>query len=67
MRSKYDQKFDYLHYHIARSLLARVAAENDISLAEIANACGFCDQPAFTRAFNKAERISPAAWRRNRR
>jgi hypothetical protein len=26
--------------------------------------CGFCDQPAFTRAFSRAERMSPALWRK---
>jgi AraC family transcriptional regulator len=34
------------------------------SLAEIAQLCGFCDQPAFTRAFARVERTTPSAWRR---
>jgi len=33
-------------------------------LAEIAQLCGFCDQPAFTRAFHRLERMTPAVWRK---
>jgi AraC family transcriptional regulator len=35
-----------------------------LPIAEIAVACGFADQSHLTRAFSKAFRISPAAWRR---
>lgn len=44
----------------ARTLLAHT----NRPLAEIAHLCGFCDQAAFTRAFRKAERITPSQWRR---
>jgi transcriptional regulator GlxA family with amidase domain len=34
------------------------------SLAEIAQACGFCDQPHLTKCFRRSLGTSPAAWRR---
>lgn len=36
-----------------------------LSLNEIALACGFSDQPHFTRAFHAARGMSPAAWRKD--
>jgi AraC family transcriptional regulator len=33
-------------------------------LAEIAHLSGFCDQAAFTRAFSRVERMTPARWRK---
>jgi AraC-like DNA-binding protein len=36
----------------------------NIPIAEVALACGFSDQSHLTRAFSKAFRISPGAWRR---
>jgi len=33
-------------------------------LAEIADLSGFCDQPAFTRAFSRIERMTPSLWRK---
>jgi transcriptional regulator GlxA family with amidase domain len=44
----------------AKNLLASTKTP----LAEVAALCGFCDQPAFTRAFIKAERLSPSHWRK---
>jgi AraC-like DNA-binding protein len=38
-----------------------------ISLAEIAQTCGFVDQSHFSRAFSKSEGCSPGQWRRLRR
>jgi AraC family transcriptional regulator len=35
-----------------------------MSISEIAVACGFADQSHLTRVFSKAFRISPGAWRR---
>ena len=43
----------------AKALLA----QTNKSLAQIADLCGFCDQAAFTRAFNRAEQITPLRWR----
>jgi transcriptional regulator GlxA family with amidase domain len=37
------------------------------SLAEIAQACGFCDQPHLTKCFRRSLGMSPAAWRRAQR
>lgn len=34
------------------------------SLAEIAQACGFCDQPHLTKCFRRSLGTSPATWRR---
>lgn len=34
------------------------------SLSEVALACGWCDQPHFTRAFHRIVQLSPGAWRR---
>jgi len=35
------------------------------SLAEVAEACGFCDVYHFGREFKRSVGISPAAWRRS--
>jgi AraC family transcriptional regulator len=42
----------------------RMMLETSESLVGIANICGFCDQPHFTRQFNKFVGVSPGAWRR---
>lgn len=34
------------------------------SLSDIAQDCGFCDQPHMTKHFSRAVGASPAAWRR---
>uniref|UniRef100_B0SVP9 Transcriptional regulator, AraC family n=1 Tax=Caulobacter sp. (strain K31) TaxID=366602 RepID=B0SVP9_CAUSK len=39
----------------------------DDTLAQIAYACGLCDQAHLTRAFRKHYGCSPAAWRRDHR
>jgi len=43
-----------------KTLLAR----SDMTIAEMAAACGFADQSHLTRAFTKALGLAPAAWRR---
>jgi AraC-like DNA-binding protein len=42
----------------------RLLVETGKPLVEIALQSGFCDQPAFTRAFTRVERMSPSRWRR---
>jgi transcriptional regulator GlxA family with amidase domain len=37
---------------------------NDMSLADVALACGFADQSHFTRVFSSAIGMPPGAWRR---
>jgi AraC-like DNA-binding protein len=37
----------------------------DLSLGDIAFACGFADQSHFTRVFAREERMSPGRWRRS--
>jgi transcriptional regulator GlxA family with amidase domain len=44
----------------AKSLLR----DSPLSLAEVALACGFCDQSHFTRCFKEICGVSPGAWRR---
>ena len=46
----------------ARELMAK----STLSIAEIADACGFADQSHFTRAFSAATGMVPSAWRRLR-
>ncbi len=41
--------------------------ENDLSLAEVAVRCGFCDQGHLSRVFGRAAGCTPNAWRRHRR
>jgi AraC family transcriptional regulator len=36
-----------------------------VTLAEVAVACGFADQSHFTRVFNASAGASPGVWRRN--
>src|ERR1700721_958750 len=38
--------------------------EPELSLAEVGFRSGFCDQPAFTRAFPRLEGITPFRWRK---
>jgi len=40
---------------------------SDMTLTEIATACGFFDQAHFTRLFRKQVGATPAAWRKDRR
>jgi len=47
----------------ARDLLAK----SEVSLAEIANTCGFADQSHFSRLFARVNGTSPGAWRRSHR
>lgn len=50
-----------LRFERAKTLLL----DTNQPLAEIAHLCGFSDQPAFTRAFSKVERMTPARWRKS--
>jgi AraC-like DNA-binding protein len=55
------------HQYLIRLRLERakvLLAQTRKSLAEIAQLCGFCDQPAFTRSFGRVERMTPSRWRR---
>lgn len=45
----------------------RQLADTNRSIAEIALACGFGDQTAFTRAFSRVHGEPPARWRRRHR
>lgn len=49
-----------LRIDIAKDLLR----EPGLSLSEVGFRSGFCDQAAFTRAFNKLEDITPFRWRK---
>jgi AraC-like DNA-binding protein len=42
----------------------RLMATSPLSLCHIALACGFADQPHFTRTFNALTGTTPARWRR---
>ncbi|HMP75930.1 MAG TPA: AraC family transcriptional regulator [Kiritimatiellia bacterium] len=42
---------------------ARQLVDSDASVAEIAQACGFCDQSYFTRVFREARGLTPLAYR----
>jgi len=53
------QYFIRLRLERAKALLVQTRK----SLAEIAQLCGFCDQPAFTRSFSRVERSTPSRWR----
>ena len=43
---------------------AKDLLRSDMSLAEIALACGFVDQSHLTRVFSRREGLTPGAWRR---
>lgn len=45
----------------------RLLADGDTPLAEIAQACGYCDQSAFTRQFHACAGLTPAQYRRRSR
>ena len=56
-----------VHQYLIRLRLERaktLLAKTKKPLAEVAHLCGFCDQPAFTRAFRKVERMPPLLWRK---
>lgn len=42
----------------------RLLSDTRKSLVDVALQLGFCDQAAFTRAFSRIERVTPARWRR---
>lgn len=44
---------------------ARLLRETDRALAEIALACGFCDQSGLTRSFRQHVGVTPSRFRRN--
>lgn len=41
----------------------RLLNETDLTVAEVSAALGYAHAPAFVRAFLKATRTTPAAWR----
>ncbi|MGV8042379.1 MAG: helix-turn-helix domain-containing protein [Thermoanaerobaculaceae bacterium] len=45
----------------------RLLGEGDAPLAEVALACGYCDQSAFTRQFHACAGLTPAQYRRHAR
>ena len=54
------------HRWLTQRRLARakdLLASSDLTLTEIATACGFYDQSYFTRVFAKYEGTSPGRWR----
>jgi AraC family transcriptional regulator len=56
------------HQWLIRQRIERAKAllrDNETSLADIALACGFCDQSHFTRSFTEWTGISPGRWRRS--
>jgi AraC family transcriptional regulator len=56
------------HQWLMRTRLehALVLLCQDLSLADVALACGFADQAHFTRVFTQIHGISPGRWRRER-
>lgn len=42
----------------------RLMLETDMSLLEIALACGYCDAAHFSNAFRRASGMAPSIWRR---
>ena len=51
-----------MHRRIERA--KAMILESDVPLAEIALACGLCDQSHMTRLFSRFEGATPAVWRR---
>jgi AraC family transcriptional regulator len=51
-----------LHRRIENAI--RLLRNRQLSLPEVALACGFCDQSHFTRVFTRLCGTSPGAWRR---
>ena len=48
-------------FHLSKRMLQRAPASN---LAELAAACGYCDQSHLTREWNRLAGCAPSAWRR---
>lgn len=44
-------------------LACELLAETDLSLTEVATACGFCDQSYFTHVFQDVKRVTPRQFR----
>ena len=58
------------HAYITRQRMAlaqRMLLQTDEPLAQIALACGLCDQAHLSRLFRQAFGVPPAKWRRSRR
>jgi AraC-like DNA-binding protein len=47
------------------AMAKRLMAQSNLPLAEIASACGFCDQAHLSRIFKRCEGTSPLRWRRS--
>jgi AraC family transcriptional regulator len=57
-----------VHQYLIRLRVERaktLLSETQKHLTEIAQLSGFCDQAAFTRAFRRVERMTPARWRKS--
>jgi AraC family transcriptional regulator len=57
-----------VHQYLIRLRVERaktLLSETQKQLTEIAQLSGFCDQAAFTRAFRRVERVTPARWRKS--
>lgn len=55
----------WAYVRAARVQKARELLREDRPLAEIALACGFCDQSHLTRAFKRNEGVTPGTYRKN--
>lgn len=54
----------HAHLEALRVAEAKRLMRDGVGLAEVADACGFCHQSHFTRAFRAATGLTPGAWRR---
>lgn len=67
LKERTGRSFTELVRQCRVDLACELLREPEMSLAEIADACGFCDQSYFTRVFNETKGQTPGQFRQRQR
>ena len=67
LKERTGRSFTELVRQCRVDLACELLREPEMSLAEIADACGFCDQSYFTRVFNETKGLTPGQHRQQLR
>lgn len=67
LKERTGRSFTELVRQCRVDLAIELLREPEMSLAEIADACGFCDQSYFTRVFNETKGLTPGQFRQRQK